>query len=237
MSKHPSFNFPLSIKYTQRKGSIAFQVFAEGVKVLAPKGVNEKDLNKMLTEKADWMEQAWNKALEKAKPPRLYQTGETFPYLGEHYPISIIQTDREHIEIDTGELCIDLHISNTQDIQKQCEKAIATWLQEQAESYLPNRLNEWVEHTGWQPFSLKIRDYKSRWGSCDRRRRLTLNNRLMMAPPDVIDYVLIHELAHLKELNHSPRFWHLVETFCPRYKQHQHWLKKHSTEMQLTAEI
>lgn len=237
MSKHTAFNFPLTIKYTQRRGSIAFQVFAEGVKVLAPKGVRQKDLNQMLAEKSEWMEQAWEAARENAKPARLYQTGEPFPYLGEHYPISIIKTDREHVELDTGELCVDLLVSNVQDIQIQCETVIATWLQEQAESYLPHRLEKWIEVTTWQPSSLKIRDYKSRWGSCDRLGRLTLNNRLMMAPPEVIDYVLIHELAHLKELNHSARFWALVEIHCPLYKQHQHWLKKHSSAMQLTAEI
>lgn len=239
MTASLGLNAPLTIKYTQRRGSIAFKVFAEGVTVYAPKGTPQQAINTLIKERAQWINQAWESAQEKAQNSyrRLYQTGETFPFLGEDYPLSIIKTDRAHIELDTGELCIDLPISDSTDIQQQCEPLVAAWLQQQAEEYLPPRLSQWAEVTGWQPHSLKIRDYKSRWGSCDRFGRLTLNNRLMMAPEAVIDYVLIHELAHLKELNHSSRFWSLVATFCPDYKTHNQWLKKHSAKLQLSAEI
>lgn len=229
---------PITIKYTARRGSIAFQVYAEGVKVLAPKGTPKRELDKMLAERAEWMEQSWESAKQKTQQQRrLYQTGEPFPFLGNDYPISIIKTDRAHVELDSGELCVDLPVTDSRDIDIQSEELVSQWLQQQAQDYLPLQLEKWVEITGWRPSSLKIRDYKSRWGSCDRLGRLTLNNRLMMAPEAIIDYVIIHELAHLRELNHSPRFWTLVEQHCPDYKKHRNWLKKHSSELQLSADI
>jgi predicted metal-dependent hydrolase len=72
---------------------------------------------------------------------------------------------------------------------------------------------------------ITIKDLKSRWGSCSQLRNLNFNFRLVLAPPAIVDYVIVHELCHLKELNHSKLFWLEVERFCPEYKQHRQWLK------------
>jgi predicted metal-dependent hydrolase len=72
-----------------------------------------------------------------------------------------------------------------------------------------------------------IKEQKSRWGSCSRAGNLNFNWRLLLAPLPVLDYVLIHELAHLKELNHAPKFWRLVAAACPNYEAHRRWLREH----------
>jgi len=72
---------------------------------------------------------------------------------------------------------------------------------------------------------IKVRDYKRRWGSCDHRGDLSFNWRIVMAPSNVIDYVVIHEIAHLKEFNHSVKFWRIVEQQMPDWKDQQQWLK------------
>ena len=79
--------------------------------------------------------------------------------------------------------------------------------------------------------ALKIRFYKSRWGSCDNQARITLNNRLAMAPDSVVDYVIVHELCHLVHQNHSSDFWALVEHFYPNFRNSKRWLKQHQAAL------
>jgi len=79
---------------------------------------------------------------------------------------------------------------------------------------------------------LTIRDGRSRWGSCSSLGGLNFSWRLILAPPEILDYVVIHELAHLRELNHSPRFWAIVAAHCPAYRTHQRWLKEHGAALQ-----
>jgi hypothetical protein len=79
-----------------------------------------------------------------------------------------------------------------------------------------------------------VRNQKSRWGSCSRRGTISLNWRLIQAPPFVCDYIILHELSHLKEMNHSARFWHEVERVCPDYKMAERWLKQHSVLLKST---
>lgn len=80
---------------------------------------------------------------------------------------------------------------------------------------------------------ITIRDQKTRWGSCSSRGNLNFNWRLVMAPPPIIDYVVIHELAHLIELSHSPRFWETVERYCPDHREHRRWLREHGPRLAL----
>jgi predicted metal-dependent hydrolase len=78
---------------------------------------------------------------------------------------------------------------------------------------------------------LAIRDGRSRWGSCSSHGGLNFSWRLILAPPEILDYVVIHELAHRRELNHSPRFWAIVAAHCPAYRQHQRWLRDHGAHL------
>ncbi|HPX82802.1 MAG TPA: M48 family metallopeptidase, partial [Syntrophales bacterium] len=82
---------------------------------------------------------------------------------------------------------------------------------------------------GCRARSVRISEARSRWGSCSAANRLAFSWRLMIAPPAVIDYVVVHELAHLREKNHSPRFWALVGEICPDYRQRRRWLKTAGT--------
>jgi predicted metal-dependent hydrolase len=75
---------------------------------------------------------------------------------------------------------------------------------------------------------IRLKGHRSLWGSCSRTRNLNFNWRLVMTPIPVIEYVVIHELAHLKEMNHSPRFWRIVESYCPEWRARRQWLTEHS---------
>ncbi|MDH5751634.1 MAG: M48 family metallopeptidase, partial [Deltaproteobacteria bacterium] len=85
--------------------------------------------------------------------------------------------------------------------------------------------------TGLQPARVRIREQKRRWGSCSAKKWLNLNWRLALAPPEVMDYVILHELCHLEHLNHSPRFWSRVGYFMPDYGRHRRWLRENGSEL------
>jgi hypothetical protein len=91
------------------------------------------------------------------------------------------------------------------------------WLKHKAKLYLPERVKELSERSGFSYKKITIRSQKTRWGSCSAKGRLSFNYRLMKFRKEAIDYVIIHELCHLKEMNHSKKFWDLVEGFCPDY--------------------
>jgi hypothetical protein len=113
------------------------------------------------------------------------------------------------------------------------KKQLTFWYQQQATDYITNRTHELIKTTHLQPKSITVKTYKARWGSCTIKGDIQFNWKLMMTPPAVIDYVIIHELCHLEQHNHSAKFWQLVEQFEPNYKTHRSWLKKNGQELNL----
>ncbi|MDE7247138.1 MAG: M48 family metallopeptidase [Lachnospiraceae bacterium] len=104
---------------------------------------------------------------------------------------------------------------------------------EAAREYFPKRVSYFQPLTGGSYDRITIRDQKTRWGSCSAKGTLSFNWRLMLAPPAVLDYVVVHELCHLTHMNHSAAFWALVESVCPDYRVHRKWLKEHGNELTL----
>lgn len=98
-------------------------------------------------------------------------------------------------------------------------------LAKEAVSYIPARVSFFAEEIGVDYGRITIRNQRSRWGSCSSGGNLNFNCLLMLTPPEIIDYVVVHELCHRLEMNHSPRFWAEVESIIPAYKKHRKWLK------------
>jgi predicted metal-dependent hydrolase len=109
--------------------------------------------------------------------------------------------------------------------------AVQSHLRTLAATELPQRCLELAEHTGLRPSRIAVRNQRSRWGSCSARGAVQLNWRLIQMPPDVSDYVMLHELVHLVQPNHSRRFWRAVEGVCPEWRAAEQWLRKHGREL------
>ena len=108
------------------------------------------------------------------------------------------------------------------------EKAVRPFFERTRGLFLPDEVFELSRRTGMMPADVSVRDFKARWGCCDADGRIRLNWRLVMLPPALREYVLIHELCHLKEMNHSAAFWKLVGKHCGDYRQRRRQLKKYS---------
>lgn len=119
-------------------------------------------------------------------------------------------------------------VSDLTDIQRE---ALEKRYLAAAKEYFPKRAAYFAPLTGGTYHRITIRDQKTRWGSCSAKGTLSFNWRLMLAPPAVLDYVIVHELCHLTHMDHSKAFWALVESVCPDYRTHRKWLKDHGQEL------
>ena len=131
------------------------------------------------------------------------------------------------------------HLKKMTDLQKEREKEPVQELTSQeikllttrAKRVIPQRVRYYADIMGLEYGRITIRMQKSRWGSCSSKGNLNFNCLLMRTPQEIVDYVVVHELCHLKEMNHSPRFWAEVEKIFPDYKERRKWLKEHGNDI------
>ncbi|NLL78369.1 MAG: M48 family metallopeptidase [Clostridiales bacterium] len=132
------------------------------------------------------------------------------------------------------------HYRKRQEILKNSPQSTLTEKQREAlkkryihaaKEYFPKRVAYFWQYTGGHYERITIREQKTRWGSCSSQGTLSFNWKLMLAPPAVLDYVVVHELCHLKHMNHSRDFWQAVEEVLPEYREQRRWLKEHGSEL------
>ncbi|MBM4351392.1 MAG: M48 family metallopeptidase, partial [Deltaproteobacteria bacterium] len=118
-----------------------------------------------------------------------------------------------------------------QDHIEEARDLFVRWYKGEAKETIARRVDYYSHRMHLSPKGIKITSAQSRWGSCSRDNRLSFSWRMIMAPLNVIDYILIHELAHIKEKNHSGRFWNYLESFLPDYRKHRLWLKENGPRL------
>lgn len=131
------------------------------------------------------------------------------------------------------EVCAKKNSRPHSDLSAVQRAALENRYKEAARTYIPKRAAYFQTLTGGSYSRISIRDQKTRWGSCSSKGTLSFNWRLMLAPPVILDYVVVHELCHLTHMNHSPAFWQAVEKVYPDYKSARKWLKDHGSELVL----
>jgi predicted metal-dependent hydrolase len=212
-----------------RRKTMALQIKNGEVIVRLPSFASIKTAEKFVHAKSAWVQQKL--AIQTPAPlEKSYQDGELFYFFGKQYPLKLIETNQS-TSITFTDNQIQFHGRLNRLSPKGIKQKLTNWYKQQANTYLQHRTVELANKTGLKPKSVEVKTYKARWGSCRITGEIQLNWKLIMAPAEVIDYVIIHELCHLKHHNHSLRFWRLVESFQPDFKQHRLWLKKHSQQL------
>lgn len=160
-----------------------------------------------------------------------FLSGEPMMLLGQKLPLQVVWSWQKKPSVtfleDTVELKIEISAT-----REQRQKAIAKAYSDQARHFLTERIRHWAERMKLPMGRLSFRSQRTRWGSCSPDGSISLNWKLIAAPWPVIDYVLIHELAHLREPNHSSRFWKIVEAHCPDYRKWRKWLRDNQYEFE-----
>lgn len=202
-----------------------------GVRIILPAG-SEIEAETVADENAQWILDKWREyeTHRQRAPTRSFEEGEAFPYLGDERRLSIETTDRARITPTTFVL------PATAVDERGIKDVLEELYRREAREYFQARIDHYAAEMDVDPGRLELRNQRTRWASCSVQRTLSFNWRLVMAPPDVIDYVVIHELAHLRERNHTRRFWQLVRQYDPDYEQHVEWLKENSVRLIFTEE-
>jgi len=188
------------------------------------KSESEKTLLKFILQHQNWIEKIVSKSqkLQFKYPQITFVEGENFKFLGQSYLLKI--EDSKVPTVFTKGTSLVVRTSNA-SIQNLRELILDYYFQT-AQRILPERVTVLAQETGLIPKKISLRKQKTLWGSCTHEGHIQLNWKLIAAPLSVIDYVIVHELAHLKHPNHSKRFWAEVEKFCPDYRVLRKWLRK-----------
>lgn len=219
------------VVYTRRK-TLAIYLYADGrVVVRAPHGCSPAHIAAFVAERTAWItrKQRERAARPVSVPPaRTYTEGDAFVVLGESYRLSLNMGACEQVVLGDG--ILQVQVCQTACSQAHIARLIDGWYRTQATRIFEERLAVWVARVAVvgiaPPQRLTIRLMKSRWGSCSSQRRVTLNLRLITMPLDIIDYVIAHELCHLREMNHSRRFYALLDGVLPGWRTQRTWLRR-----------
>ncbi len=213
-----------TIIYSNRK-TISLSVNREGnLVVRAPRRATLTYIQNLIHQRQDWIAKAIEQQQSSVK--KIYAEGELFLYLGREYPLHVLEGFRSRVVFDEA-----FYISKFK--LPQAKKLMIAWYRHEAQRLLNERVMYFAARMGLQYKKITIRDTSSRWGSCSSKGNLNFSFRLVLAPPAVLDYVVVHELAHLRYLNHSQSFWELVLSVCPEAKTFRRWLKDNGQRLQV----
>jgi predicted metal-dependent hydrolase len=214
-----------------KRKTIGMSVGADGLEVRAPRWATVASVEAVLHEKSAWILRKLQESQERQKQMRHtiieWRDGATLPFLGEQW---VVRLDPEHQSLPTrhqeaAPKC--LHIALSLHAQPgQIRDAVQAWLMQQAKLNFTQRLDHFAPQLGVQWKRLSLSNASSRWGTASADGSIRLNWRLIHFKQDVIDYVVVHELSHLRVMNHSPQFWETVGSLVPDYQQRRHALNE-----------
>ena len=208
MAEASSCDFRI-IRNIKRK-RIALRIAPDGVlEILAPAAAPDEFLRAIPAKEPGLIARLRSRTQALARPQMVLEENARFALLGKFYPLHLSSRlkmfDGERLIIPRGD-------------ENSMREHLISLYRELAEKSLIKRAKFLEEVTGLHAENYRVTSAETRWGSCNCRKTIALSWKLIQCPADTIDYVIIHELAHLKELNHSVRFWKLVENFCPQYR-------------------
>jgi predicted metal-dependent hydrolase len=205
-----------------RRKTFALIIETDGsLTVRAPLRASRPQIERLVQEKSGWIQakQDWVKSHPPAPGPKTYTEGELFYYLGEPVPLAIVPTHSPALRLEGGRFLL------ARRSLPKAPEVFSAWYRRQARQVIGERVAARAAEHGLVYAGLRITSAQRRWGSCGPKGTLNFPWRLVMAPPPVIEYVIVHELAHLEIRNHSRRFWERVAQMDPDYKKQVAWLK------------
>jgi predicted metal-dependent hydrolase len=208
------------------------QVDADGVEVVLPRHFPLRNVEPFVQEKRPWIERTLRRMREseEAFPPARLCDGGEVPYLGERLSLAVREEPartRAHVARRGSELRVAL------GPETPLPRALETWYRRRARAEVAPRLDAAVARAGRSYASLQIRGQRTRWASCSTTGAMSFNWRLLLAPAEILDYVVEHEVAHLDVQDHSPRFWRLLAARCAEWEEHEAWLRRHGHALRL----
>jgi len=220
-------DFPIEIIRTNRTKSASIEIDGDTVKVIVPKNLSDKRIEDLVLQRTPWIRQKLKILSEVVTPnPKEYVNGENFTYLGRNYRLKLISGSHQGVKLKNGYLQVSYPKTlSGAELNGFVHTSLEEWYKAHALNRLTEKTKRYSQMLGINPNTIKVRDYKSRWGSCFISGKISYNWRIIIAPHHIVDYVVVHELCHMLEHNHSPKYWRLVGSIIPNFRQCRDWLK------------
>lgn len=233
--------YPYRFTHSRRAKYLRLKLSIQGeLTVVVPSGVSLKHAQDFVCAQAAWIEQQLPKVTKLAKVKVTKPDSLSLQFIDEnwvlHYQADESTNRIELCEIRSPSMSVpqgELLCSGLVDDTELRNKVIGEWLKAKAKQVIPQRLAQLAEQHGFHYRRVSIRGQKTRWGSCSSQKNINLNYKLLFLPEPLVNYVLIHELCHTLELNHSARFWQLVADCDANYQQHDQLLNRYAREIPL----
>lgn len=215
-----------SIKYSNRTTIQLNVPSPDTLEIIAPPGCTKQYIEELLQKKAGWIlkKTQLRKQLEAIPINKSLDAGSQLLYMGTPH-LLIEKVTNGKSEVDLTAAGLELHLQPSTSAAER-QRLLGQWYVDEASRYLVEITEFWAKKIGCQPKHISMRDQKTRWGSCSSRHSISYNWRIIMAPPPVIDYLVIHELCHILVPNHSAAFWRKVGEHMSDYKVQRSWLKQ-----------
>jgi predicted metal-dependent hydrolase len=229
---------PHTLDYALRRStrrSIGFMIDDDGLRVTAPRRVTLPEIDNAIRAKQRWIltklhERGERRALREVKPPVAWVDGAELPYLGGDITLRLQDATRSHCRFDAEARVLEVGVVPGLS-EWQLKERVKLWFQSEAKRIFVERLDVYAARLGVTYQACALSTAGSRWGSCTVQGNIRLNWRLVHYPLALVDYVVAHELAHIREMNHSARFWAVVASVYPDYDGAKAALRKRSQEM------
>lgn len=205
------------------------EITSEGQLIVrAPRSATNAQIQSVVAQKAAWITKTQARLADRAAvhQPKTFSPGETFWYLGEQYPLRLTDRQRPPLELDGT-----FHLSRR--ALDRAKSVFIDWYRGETRQITHSLIASYTKTYGFKVNDVRITSARTRWGSCSGKGNLNFTYRLCMAPLSVMEYVVVHELVHLKVPNHSRAFWAQVAQTYPDYKNARAWLKKYSPFLSL----
>jgi len=221
------------VRSRRRKKTMTLQITREGTVVIrTPLRMPVDEIERFFHSRKAWIQKKLSgreMGREETVKPREFASGEEFYYLGESYPLAIVEPNgaRKALVLSHGQFLL------AGDRVLQAKELFKEWYRDRAREVIGERVSFWGKRFGLTPTRITITSSWQRYGSCSAKNSLSFSWRLLMAPYPVIDYIIAHELAHIREKNHSGNFWNYLEQLMPGYEVQKRWLRENSHLLRL----
>ena len=229
---HKNREIKFNIIYRKRK-TMSLEIKRDGIiNVIAPNGLDKTCIVDKVKNKSDWIIKKLDEieVLDNNRYIRSYESGDIFLYLGNEYILEILvdkSTIGTSVSLENNKLIVRSNSNNKDVIQRALKK----WYTDETLGIVKERINYYKLFFEDTVTSIKIKDQKSRWASCTYKNEILFNLRCSMMPIQIIDYIVVHEMCHMKHRNHSKDFYLAVERILPDYKERVKWLKNNGVRM------
>jgi predicted metal-dependent hydrolase len=227
------YRIAYTVRRSERARHARIVVDSDGVEVVIPRRMAMRHVEPFVQEKRAWIERTLRRIQSaQANAGIRLEDGGSVPYLGRDLPLEVRVEPgrvRPHVAL-RGDV---VRVRVGEPGREALRDALEAWYRRRARAEVAPRLDAACARAGTRYARLSIRGQRTRWASCSSSGAMSFNWRLLLAPEEILDYVVEHEVAHLDVLDHSPRFWRLLARRSPRYRDHERWLRRHGPALRL----